>query len=171
MPQMPAYRLQALFEIRQRAKKDAEESYAKEQKKVAAEEKKRDEMKQKLSEMVEHRENKRAEYAEAIRHEMLNISKIQMNNLHIDMLLEKEVLFQGEISKQEQAVEKAKELAKVELEKMLKATQEFKALEKHKEKWQQGAKKDLAQKEEDAVEDISQAQYFNRLQDSNNEDT
>jgi flagellar biosynthesis chaperone FliJ len=164
MARLPDYRLQALYDMRERAKKDAEDAYAKEQQKVAAEEKKLKEMEDTLEQMKTTREQKRTEYADAMRNEMLNIEKIQINNRHIDMLKEKEVAFIAEIAKQEDTVQKAKDAAEEAKQKMLKATQDFKALEKHREKWLKGVKNAMEQKEEGEVEDISQAQYFARTQ-------
>ena len=48
---------------------------------------------------------------------------------------------------------------------LVKATQDHKALEKHKDKWLQAVKREMAMKEELAVEDIAQSQYFQKLLD------
>ena len=54
---------------------------------------------------------------------------------------------------------------------MLEATKSFKALEKHKEKWQKEVKREQMLKEkEDALEDILKAQYFAQLKQKRSEE-
>jgi len=163
MAKKPAYRLQALFDIREKAKEAAEDFYAEKQKELAAEVKKHEAMKQKLRDMVQAREDKKREYTEKLRKGELNVTQIQGNDRHLDRMKQEEAAYQVEIARQGEQV-KAKE-AEVEDAKqaMLKANQDFKALEKHKEKWEKGVKREAMLKEEDAVEDIAQAQYFARL--------
>lgn len=163
MPKLPPYRLQALFDIREKAKKEAEEAYAEKKKAVAEQEKILDEMKQTLREMIQKREEKKAEYAEKMRSGQLNITQIQANDRHIERLKHEEQAYQVEIQRQEERVREAEAEAEKAMEAMLKATQEFKALEKHKEKWLKQVRREQMLKEEDAAEDIAQAQYFQRL--------
>lgn len=161
----PQYRLQTLFDIRERAKKDAEDAYAIEQKKVQAEQKKLDSLNEDLKQKVAFREQRRIDYAKEAAEHGATIEQMQAQGRHIDALKEKEALLKIEIEKQEQVLAQAKAIADEKLQVMLKATQEFKALEKHKEKWAQTVKKELEKKEEEAAEDIAQSQYFNRSKD------
>lgn len=163
MAKLPPYRMQALFEIREKAKEDAEEFYAEKKKAVAQEQKKLDDMKQQLRDMAAFRENKKAEYVEKMRAGELNIQQIQANDRHIDKLKQEEQAFLVEIQRQAERVNDAQKEADEAMEAMLKATQDFKALEKHKEKWLKQVKRELMLKEEDAAEDIAQAQYFQRM--------
>ncbi|MEI6791077.1 MAG: hypothetical protein WCK42_07850 [Myxococcaceae bacterium] len=153
------YPLQTLFEIRERAKKDSEEAYAKEKQKLNEAEKKLKEMQEELKKMKAFREQKRAEYFEAMNSLLLKIEKIKINQRHLDGLLEKEEAFLLEIRKQEQVVEGAKERVQKALDIMMKATEEYKVLEKHKEKWALKQKKEREQKEESESDDITQARY------------
>lgn len=163
MPKLPAYRLQALFDIREKEKDQAEEAYAEKKRGVAEQEKIRDEMKQNLRDMVALREAKKQEYNEKMREGALNVTQIQANDRHIERLKHEEQAYQVEISRQEDRVREAEAEAEEAMQAMLKANQEFKALEKHKEKWLKQVKREMALKEEDALEDIAQAQYFARL--------
>lgn len=165
MPQKEKYRLQTLFDMRQSAKKDAEDAYAAEQKKVAIEKKKLDSLTEDLAQKVKLREQRRVEYAQEAAQGKSNIDKIQIQGRHIEGLKEKEELVKQDISKQEIVLKEAQKIAEEKLQEMLKATQEFKALEKHKEKWAEEVKKELERKEEEASEDISQSQYFGRLKE------
>lgn len=165
MAKLPPYRMQALFEIREKAKEAAEEFYAEKKKAVALEQKKLDDMKQQLRDMAAFRENKKAEYVEKMRAGDLNIQQIQANDRHIEKLKQEEQAFLVEIQRQAERVNEAQKEADEAMEAMLQATQDFKALEKHKEKWLKQVKREQMLKEEDAAEDIAQAQYFKQLKE------
>jgi len=163
MARSPAYRLQVLYEIREKKKKEAEELYAEKKKIVAAEQKKLDEMKQKLRDMIAARQAKKAEYAEKTRRGELNINQINAGDRHIARLKQEEAAYKVEIDRQHERVIEAERVAAEQMEVVVKMTQDFKALEKHKEKWIKQVKKEQMLKEELAVEDIAQAQYFQKL--------
>lgn len=163
MAKKPDYRLQALFEIREKEKERAEQEYVEKQAAVVQEQKKLEDMKEHLRQMVRDREEKKLEYAEKMRSGTLNIHQITANDRHIEKMKQAEAAYQVDIQRQMEAVRDAEEIAEEAKEGMVKANQEFKALEKHKEKWLKQVKRELALKEEDAVEDIAQAQYFARL--------
>lgn len=163
MAKTPAYRLQVLFEMREKAKKAAEEVYAEKKKLVAVEQKKLDEMKQKLVEMIEMRQAKKAEYAEKTRRGELTVSQITANDRHVDRLKSQEAAFQVEIDRQHERLRQAEKVAEEALQKVVEATTAFKALEKHKEKWLKQIRREQALKEELQVEDIAQAQFFQKL--------
>jgi hypothetical protein len=163
MSRTPAYRLQVLFEMREKAKKEAEEVYAEKQRKVAEEQRKHDEMKQRLKDMVQLRVDKKAEYAERTKRGEYTVSQIQANDRHIERLKQQESAYQVEIDRQLERVQEAERIAAEALEIVVKCTQDFKALEKHKEKWTKQVRRERMMKEELASEDIAQAQYFQRL--------
>ena len=163
MAKKPNYRLQALFEIREKEKDAAEKVYAEKQQLLAAEQKKLEDMKEHLREMGRQREAKKHEYAEKMRSGELNINQITANDRHIEKMKQNEAAYQVEIQRQVENVTEAEEVVEEAKEEMLKANQEYKALEKHKEKWLKQVKREQQLKEEDAVEDIAQAQYFQRL--------
>ncbi len=163
MAQSPAYRLQVLFEMREKAKQDAEEVYAAKKRVVLEEQKKLDAMRQKLKEMVQHRQDKRAEYAERTRKGEYTINQMQQNDRHIERLKQQEAAFQVEIDRQQERVADAERIAAEAMDVVIKKTQDFKALEKHKDKWAKAWKREQMVKEEMASEDVAQAQYFQKL--------
>jgi hypothetical protein len=163
MAKGPAYRLQVLFEMREKKKKEAEELYAEKKKLVAVEQKKLDDMRNKLKEMVQHRIAKKAEYAERTRKGEYTVNQIQQNDRHVERLKQQEAAYQVEIDRQQERVQEAERVAAEQMEVVVKCTQDFKALEKHKEKWAKQVKKEMMMKEEMASEDIAQAQYFQKL--------
>ena len=163
MAKGPAYRLQVLFEMREKAKAEAEELYAEKKKLVVIELQKMDEMREHLKGMVQKRQDKKAEYAERTRQGEYTINQIQANDRHIEKMKQQEAAYQVEIDRQQERIEEAERVAAEAMDLVVKATQDFKALEKHKEKWQKQVKREAMLKEEDAVEDIAQAQYFKKL--------
>jgi hypothetical protein len=163
MAKGPAYRLQVLFEMREKAKLEAEELYAEKKKLVAVEQKKLDDMKQTLKDMVQKRADRKAEYAERTRRGEYTVNQIQGNDRHIDKMKQQEAAYQVEIDRQQERVVEAERVAEEAMALVVKATQDYKALEKHKEKWAKQVKRELMMKEEEAVEDIAQAQYFKKL--------
>lgn len=165
MAKLPPYRLQALFDIREKAKDEAEEHYAEKKKAVAKEQKKLDDMKQQLRDMAAMREQKKLEYVEKMRAGELNVNQIQGNDRHIEKLKQEEQAFGVEIQRQGERVNEAQAEADEALEAMVLATQELKALEKHKEKWIKQIKREQTLKEEDQADDIAQAQYFQRMRE------
>jgi hypothetical protein len=163
MAKGPAYRLQVLFEMREKAKDQAEEVYAEKKKLVVVEQKKLAEMKDELKAMVQRRQDRKADYAERTRRGEYTINQIQANDRHIEKMKQQEAAYQVEIDRQQERVVEAERVADEAMQLLVKATQEFKALEKHKEKWQKQVRRELMMKEEETVEDIAQAQYFQRL--------
>jgi hypothetical protein len=163
MAKTPAYRLQVLFEMRERAKTEAEEFYAEKKRIVIAEQKKHDEMKEKLKQMVQLRQDKKTEYAERTRRGEYTVQQIQQNDRHIDKLKQQEAAYQVEIDRQGERVREAERSAAEAMEALVRATQDYKALEKHKDKWIKQVRKEQLLKEELAAEDIAQAQYFQKL--------
>jgi hypothetical protein len=170
MPKLPDYRLQVLFEIREKAKKAAEEVYAEKKKLAAEEQQKHDAMKQNLRDMVAAREQRKQDYAERMRSGELNVNQITANDRHIEKMKQEENAYQVEINRQGERVVEAEAVAEEAMQDMLKASQDYKALEKHKEKWVKGVKREIQIKEEEAVEDIAQAQYFARLKEQREEE-
>ena len=163
MAKTPAYRLQVLFEMRERKKKEVEEIYADKKRKAAAEQKKLDDMRQQLKDMIQLRQDKRADYADRTRRGEFTVQQIQANDRHIEKLKQKEAAFQVDIDRQKERLQEAEAIAAEALKDVVKATQDFKALEKHKEKWLKQVRKEIAAKEELDADDIAQAQYFQKL--------
>jgi uncharacterized protein YaaQ len=163
MAKSPAYRLQVLHDMREKKKKAAEEEYAEKKRAVAVEQKKLDEMRMNLQNMIRARDEKKAEYAERTRAGEYTIAQINNNARHIERLKQKESAYQVEIDRQVERVAEVERIAAQAMEMMVKATQDYKALEKHKEKWQKQVRREQMMKEEEAVEDIAQAQYFQKL--------
>lgn len=162
MAKLPDYRLQTLFEMREKKKKEAEDDYGTAMKEKVAEEKKLEEMKQELVKMQHAREAKRVEYAERAARGEYNVQQIQANQRHLERMKEKEGAYKMEIEKQKDAVKAAERVVEEKKEAMIAATQDYKALEKHKEKWKDEVKREMALKEEDQMDDLAQTIFLKR---------
>lgn len=165
MAKKPDYRLQTLFQIREKAKGEAEDFYAQRQRELLEQEKILEEMKQKLAGMEKARRDRKADYADRLAAGELKITEVTANDRHIERMKQEELAYSIDIQRQKESLAEYEERVDLAKEAMLKATQDFKALEKHKEKWAEGVKRELRIKEEEAVEDISQAQYFKRMKE------
>ena len=159
MPQMPHYNLQTLLEIREREKGEAENAFADAQKILLREQKRKEEMEQELEKMVLRREEKRKEYAEKQMRGEMSTQAVISGNHYIERLKEEEVNQQEVIASQQRVVEDKERGVERAREAMIKATQDLKALQKHKEKWEKEVKKELAAKEENELDDLSQAAF------------
>jgi flagellar export protein FliJ len=167
MAKLPDYRLQTLHDLREKSKKEAEDAYAEAMKVKVAEEKKQKEMEEELKRMIAMREQKRVEYADKAARGECTVNQIQTNLRHIDRLKEREGAYKMEIEKQKDAVRAAAKVVEEKKEAMILSTQEFKALEKHKEKWLQEVKRELALKEEDAMDDLAQTIFLEKQRKGN----
>ena len=77
----------------------------------------------------------------------------------------KDGAYRMEIEKQQDAVRAAERVVEDKKKAMIEATQQFKALEKHKEKWTAEVKREMQIKEEDNLEDIAQTIFIKRQRD------
>lgn len=162
MAALPPYRLQALMDLRARKKEEAERALGE---CIAALKTEQDRLKQmevELERMVARREAKKREYAEkAMRGEMDARGAVSAN-LYIDRLKEQEQLQQNAIDGQKGVVEQKKKAVDEAREALVKATQDLKALEKHKEKWAEEIKRERQAKEEETLDELAQTIFLNR---------
>ena len=163
MAKMPPYRMQVVFDLREKAKEEAEAEYADRKAELAAEERKLEALRQQLRDMIAAREQKKIEYAEKLRQGEFSIQQIQGNDRHIERMKSEEQAFEMTIFRQQEVCEEKQGEVDLAMEKVIEATQEYKALEKHKEKWLKQVKAEMMKKAEEEAEDISQAQYFKKM--------
>ena len=136
---------------------------AEKKKLVNIEQKKLEEMREHLKGLVQKRQDKKAEYAERTRRGEYTVNQIQGNDRHVEKMKQQEAAYQVEIDRQQERLQEAERVAAEAMDLVVKATQDYKALEKHKEKWSKQVRREAMLKEEDQVEDIAQAQYFKKL--------
>lgn len=157
MAALPDYPLKTLKEIKERKKEDAEKSWSEAKKAREKEEQKLKNLQEELRRMVEKRELKRREYADKQMRGEHNGQLAASANVYIERLKEDEALQKEKIENQKMTIEEKKGLEKEAMDLMVQATQDVKALEKHKEKWLEGIKRELQIKEEETLDDLAQS--------------
>jgi flagellar export protein FliJ len=156
------YRLTALLGLRERAKDDAQR-YLGDCMRIHKEEQDRlKAMEGELERMIAKRETKERDYAQKAMRGEMDARGAVASNVYIDRLKEQEELQKGAIEGQIQVLRQKQEDVDAAREDLVKANQEMKALEKHKENWVEKIKKEKAAKEEAQQDEQAQTIYLNR---------
>ncbi len=167
MPPKEEYRLATLLTLRERKKEDAERYLAECNRALKAEKERLLEMEEELERMIAKREAKRREYSEkAMRGEMSAQGAVSAN-LYIERLKEQEEMQQNAIEGQKGVVAQKEEEVEGARQDLIVANRELKALEKHKEKWEEEIKKERQRKEEDMFDEIAQTGYMRQRNGGN----
>jgi flagellar export protein FliJ len=153
---MPQYRLQALLEIRERAEEEAKDVFAKAMQALRNEEQALQQHEDELARMVEDRHRRRKEYADKLASGEMKITDQAAAQRYLERLKEREQEQKGKIDAQKEQVREAEKRLKRTQDALVKATQDLKALQKHREKWLEDWKKERALKEEDMLDEIAQ---------------
>jgi flagellar biosynthesis chaperone FliJ len=156
------FRLQTLFEVRERSKKSAQEALSLAQQQVRREQGELDQLENDLSRKTKERDLKRTQYADEIHRRGSTIQTIRIQELHVSALKAREEETKAAIQKQKDVVERTKQLEKEKLVTMLTRNRELKTVEKLKEKWVLDLRKHQEQKDDDTRDEISQAQFVNQ---------
>jgi flagellar export protein FliJ len=156
MAKLPPYRLQTLLEIRERAEEEAKNAFAKAMAQLHEEQRIQKEMEDELQRMIEDRKRRRREYADKLQSGEMKITDQSAAYRFIDRMKEMEQEQQGRIDGQRENVREAEKLLKRAQDALIVATQDLKALLKHKEKWAEEIKREMALKEEDMLDEIGQ---------------
>ncbi len=159
---MPKYRLQALLEIRERAEKEAKDAFAAAMNQLREEEQLLKDFEDELQRMIEDRHRRREEYAQKLASGEMKITDQSNAYRYIDRLKEKETEQQGKIDGQRENVREAEKALKRAQDLLIQASQDLKALEKHRENWLKKLKKERQLKEEDNMDEIAQVMYQQR---------
>lgn len=166
MAKPPTYRLETLLDIRERNKDVAERYLGECLAALKTEQERLREMEKELERMIAKREQKTREYAEkAMRGEMAARGAVAAN-LYIERLKEQEEMQENAIEGQKGVVAQKKEEVEAARQDLVKANQDLKALEKHKEKWADQIKKEQMKKEEEDLDEIAQTGYMSRRGES-----
>jgi flagellar export protein FliJ len=113
-------------------------------------------MEDELQRMIEDRKRRRQEYADKLASGEMKITDQASAYRFIDRMKEMEQEQQGRIDGQRENVREAEKLVKRAQDALIVATQELKALLKHREKWAEEVKKEMALKEENLLDEIGQ---------------
>jgi flagellar export protein FliJ len=156
MAKLPPYRLQTLLQIRERAEEDAKNAFAAAMAQLNREKKLLQDLEDELQRMIEDRKRRRKEYADKLASGEMKITDQSSAYRFIDRMKEMEQEQQGRIDAQRESVREAEKVMKRAQDALVKATQDLKALQKHKEKWEEEIKREMGLKEQDMLDDIGQ---------------
>jgi flagellar export protein FliJ len=160
MPAMPPYRLQTLLEIRERKKEAAERELSRTMHELKLARDKQAAMELELQRMIAKREERRRDYMQkAMKGEIAAQEAVNINK-YIERLKEQELVQQDAIEGQKAVVAQREEDVEEARKALVFATQELKALEKHKEKWVEEVKKARAAKEEEEMDELAQTIFL-----------
>ena len=162
---MPKYRLQVLLEIRERAKKEAEENFAQAMRELAEEEQRLQQEKDLLEQMIADRHRRREDYSRKLASGEMKVTDQSNAYRYIERLKERELEQQAVIDAQQERVREAEKEVKRAQAALVEATQALKALEKHKEKWAKQVRKERMAREEDTLDEIGQTIFQQRLRE------
>lgn len=158
---MATYRLQALLGIKERAEQDAKDVFGRAQAALRDQEKLLADMEAELQRMIEDRERRREDYSRKLASGEMKVTDQSSAYRFIERLKEKEAEQKYAIEGQRENVRNAEKEVKKAQDALIAATQDLKAIQKHKEKWAEEVRKDRQQKEEDAMDEIGQV-IFNK---------
>ena len=158
----PEYRLQALVTLRERKKEEAERILGVKLAELKQEQQRQKDMEDELERMIAKREAKMREYAEKSMKGMMAAQDVVGANLYIERLKEQEEAQENAIEGQKQVVAQKKDEVEEARKGVVLATQDLKALEKHKEKWMEQVKKEREAREEDVMDEIAQTIFLGR---------
>jgi len=160
---MPAYRLQTLLEMRERAEEAAKQAFSEAVQVFEAEKKKLEQMRADLT----RRQQERKEKVLAYRMSVLSSNALQANSFEQferfeQRLKEEEAQVELEMVAQEGEVKRAKQRMEQRRMEMAEAAKEKKAIEKHKEQWAKQVRYERQMREELVQEEIGNTLHLKR---------
>ncbi len=158
----PEYRLQTLLQLRERKKEAAEQHLAGCVKALRAEAERQRDMEAELERLVNKRKEKMREYAETAMKGQMSAAEAVAANVYIERLKEQEAAQKHAIEGQKQIVAQKQEDVKAAQKSLTDAMQELKALEKHREKFDEQVKREWEGKQEESMDEIAQSIYLKR---------
>ncbi len=159
---MAKYRLQTLLEMRERAEQEAKDVFARATMALRKQEQLLSDMEDELVRMIQDRHRRREEYSKKLASGEMKITEQAAAYRYIERLKDKETEQKFAIEGQKENVRAAEKEVKRAQDALIAATQDLKALQKHKEKWLEAVKRERAQKEEDMLDEIGQVIFNQR---------
>jgi flagellar biosynthesis chaperone FliJ len=159
---MPPYRLQALLDIRTRAKEEAEQAFSNAVKALEKEKAEQKRLEQELEQRKAERKQKVAAYLQQVIAKGGGVSGFTMMNRFEERLKDEEAQLALEIERQKEAVKVAERQVEQKRREMAEAAKELKAIEKHKETWTKQLRAERQAKEELNQEEIGNTLFLMR---------
>jgi flagellar export protein FliJ len=159
---MPAYRLQTLLEIRQRAKEQAEQEFSDAMQALARARAEQKRLEDDLERRKQERKAKIAAYLQEVMTKGAGAGGLTQMQRFEERLKDEEAQVALEIERQKEVVKGAERVVEEKRLAMAEAARELKAIEKHKENWTKDVKAQRQAREELAQEEIGNALYLAR---------
>ncbi len=156
---MPPYRLQALLEMRERAKEEAEQAFSNAVKALEKEKAEQKRLEQELERREAERKQKVMAYLQQVMAKGAGVNGLNMMSRYEERLKDEEARLALEIERQKEVVTAAEKQVEQRRREMAEAAKELKAIEKHKENWQKQVKAERQQREELTQEEIGSALF------------
>jgi len=161
---MPAYRLQTLLEIRERAEEAAKQAFSEAAQAFHAQKKKLEELQAELRRRKEERQEKvRAHRESVFSSHALQANAFEQFEHFEKRLKEEEAKLELEVQAQEAQTKRAQQKMEQKRWEMAEAAKEKKTIEKHKEKWAQQVRYERQMREELAQEEIGNTLHMQRM--------
>ena len=159
-PALPPYRLATLVTLRERAKEAAEQALATELGALKKAQDQLEALRLELVRMEERRAELRRAYMDKAMAGEVGAQQAVQHNTYIEHFKDLEKRQAEAIVEQEDVVKEHEALVAAARTVLVNKTQELKALEKHREKWLEEVKKEIAAKEELVMDDIAQTIFL-----------
>lgn len=159
---MPPYRLQALLDMREKAKEEAEQAFSAAIKALDKEKAEQARLEAELERRKRERKAKVAEYLQTVMAKGAGINGMNMMGRFEERLKDEEAQVALQIDHQKEVVKQAERLVEQRRYLMAEAAKELKAIEKNKETWQKQVRAERQQREELNQEEIGNALFLAR---------
>ena len=159
---MPAYRLQTLLEIRERAEEEAKQAFSEATRQLLKAKTEQEKMEAELEQRKLRRREKVQAYVSEIMAKGVGISSMSMMGRFEQRLKDEEAELALDIERQKEVVKVAEKKVEQRRVEMAECAKELKAIEKHKEKWGKLLKKERDDREELDGEEIGSALFLAR---------
>jgi flagellar export protein FliJ len=159
---MPPYRLQTLYEMRQRAEEEAKQRFSEATRALFKVKEELARLEADLVRREKERREKIAAYVQEVIKKGVGAGGLTMMNRFEERLKDEETEVKLEIEKQKELVKAAEKKLEQRRREMAEAAKDVKAIEKHKEKWQKQIRYERDMREETAQEEIGSALHLAR---------
>jgi flagellar export protein FliJ len=163
---MPAYRLQTLLEIRERAEEAAKQAFSQAMQALVKERTQLKKMEEDLERRKRERKAKILAYLDEVMAKGAGVNGLVLMNRYEDRLKDEEAQLALEIERQKDVVKAAERFVEEKRKEMADAAKDLKAIVKHKEKWTKEVRHERDLREESASEEIGNALFLARTRKS-----
>ena len=152
------YRLQPVFDMKEKKKKDAEKALAETRKELLKQQKLLSDREQEWRNAIEKRQTYTAEFLAKMEKGMEQV-RISQGKAYIEVLKQNIELAKKKVEEQKKVVHQWEKKVEAAVAKVMETTKDWKVIEKHKENWLETAKRESEMKEDKEQEEVAQSLY------------